>query len=102
MHNICVALMLVIRHLSCDFYLKYHFRLYKCIKGITLKNSLPSFENSVDPDLLKPADQNQHRFKPHNESMLIRNKLQHEFSNNVVCATSKPSDQPAHTPLLVA
>ena len=24
-------------------------------------------------------------------------ELQHEISNNVVCATSKASDQPAHT-----
>ena len=27
---------------------------------------------------------------------------QHEISNNVVCATSKASDQPWHRPLLVA
>ena len=25
----------------------------------------------------------------------------HEISNNVVCATSKASDQPAHTPSLI-
>ena len=25
----------------------------------------------------------------------------HEISNNVVCATSKGSDQPAHTPILI-
>ena len=29
------------------------------------------------------------------------NELQHEISNNVVCATSKGSDQPAHTCSLI-
>ena len=28
-------------------------------------------------------------------------ELQHEISNNVVCATSKASDQPAHMPSLI-
>ena len=28
-------------------------------------------------------------------------ELRHEFSNNVVCATSKASDQPAHTRILI-
>ena len=37
----------------------------------------------------------------------LTNEPRHEISNNVVCATSKASDQPAHTrslikPLLVA
>ena len=27
----------------------------------------------------------------------LTNEPQHEISNNVVCATSKASDQPAHT-----
>ena len=29
------------------------------------------------------------------------NEPQHEISNNVVCATSKSSDQPVHTPSLI-
>ena len=29
--------------------------------------------------------------------ILSRNKLQHEIFNNVVCVTSKDSDQPART-----
>ena len=29
------------------------------------------------------------------------NEPQHEISNNVVCATSKASDQPAHTRSLI-
>ena len=29
------------------------------------------------------------------------NEPRHEISNNVVCATSKASDQPAHTPSLI-
>ena len=29
--------------------------------------------------------------------LIIINELVHEISNNVVCATSKASDQPAHT-----
>ena len=33
--------------------------------------------------------------------MLIVNEPQHEISNNVVCATSKGSDQPAHTRSLI-
>ena len=32
---------------------------------------------------------------------LINNKPVHEISNNVVCATSKASDQPAHTRSLI-
>ena len=55
MHNICVALMLVIRHLFCDFYLKYRIGHYKCTKGITLVKN-PSFENSVDPDQLASVE----------------------------------------------
>ena len=55
MHNICVALMLVTRHLPCDFYLKYRIGHYKCTKGIT-ETSLPSFENSVDPDKLASVE----------------------------------------------
>ena len=31
------------------------------------------------------------------EKAVITYELQHEISNNVVCATSKGSDQPAHT-----
>ena len=31
----------------------------------------------------------------------IRNEPVHEISNNVVCATSKASDQPAHTRSLI-
>ena len=31
------------------------------------------------------------------ESPFFSNEPQHEISNNVVCATSKASDQPAHT-----
>ena len=34
--------------------------------------------------------------------MLKPNEPGHDISNNVVCATSKVSDQPAHKPLLVA
>ena len=56
MHNICVALMLVIRHLSSDFCLKYRIGHYKCTMGITLQNSLPSFESSVDPDQLASVE----------------------------------------------
>ena len=32
---------------------------------------------------------------------LSTNEPRHEISNNVVCATSKASDQPAHTPSLI-
>ena len=31
----------------------------------------------------------------------IINEPQHRISNNVVCATTKPSDQPAHTRSLI-
>ena len=31
----------------------------------------------------------------------ISNEPVHEISNNVVCATSKASDQPAHTRILI-
>ena len=36
-------------------------------------------------------------------SIIIENKIEprHEISNNVVCATSKGSDQPAHTHSLI-
>ena len=34
---------------------------------------------------------------PHPEPVDIRIEPVHEISNNVVCATSKTSDQPAHT-----
>ena len=34
-------------------------------------------------------------------SMLTTNEPRHEISNNVVCATSKALDQPAHTHSLV-
>ena len=36
-----------------------------------------------------------------NRNPEIRNEPVHEISNNVVCATSKASDQPAHTPSLI-
>ena len=32
---------------------------------------------------------------------MLGNEPQHEISNNVVCATSKASDQPAHTRSLI-
>ena len=35
------------------------------------------------------------------QSDLIRNEPVHEISNNVVCAASKASDQPAHTRSLI-
>ena len=35
-------------------------------------------------------------------SMLNINEPKHEISNNVVCATSKGSDQPAHTRSLIS
>ena len=35
------------------------------------------------------------------EIMLCKNEPRHEISNNVVCATSKASDQPAHTRSLI-
>ena len=33
--------------------------------------------------------------------VMFANEPQHEISNNVVCATSKDSDQPAHTRSLI-
>ena len=33
--------------------------------------------------------------------MLVQNEPQHEISNNVVCVTSKGSDQPAHKRRLI-
>ena len=41
-------------------------------------------------------DSNMHAHLPE-----IRNEPAHEISNNVVCATSKTSDQPAHTRSLI-
>ena len=38
---------------------------------------------------------------PHPEPVDIRIEPVHEISNNVVCATSKASDQPAHTHSLI-
>ena len=35
------------------------------------------------------------------KTFTIYNKPVHEISNNVVCATSKASDQPAHMPSLI-
>ena len=35
------------------------------------------------------------------EAKLLTNEPRHEISNNVVCATSKGSDQPAHTRSLI-
>ena len=35
------------------------------------------------------------------EMTVLRHELVHEISNNVVCATSKASDQPAHTRSLI-
>ena len=37
----------------------------------------------------------------HNEVWIHRLEPRHEISNNVVCATSKASDQPAHTRRLI-
>ena len=34
-------------------------------------------------------------------TLLLVNEPQHEISNNVVCAPSKGSDQPAHTRSLI-
>ena len=36
-----------------------------------------------------------------NEHVFNNNEPQHQVSNNVVCATSKASDQPAHTRNLI-
>ena len=33
----------------------------------------------------------------HDGNSNVRNEPRHEITNNVVCATSKASDQPAHT-----
>ena len=42
------------------------------------------------------------RFLPSKQSMFqLLIKPVHEISNNVVCATSKASDQPAHTRSLI-
>ena len=37
----------------------------------------------------------------HVTTRIYRNEPVHEISNNVVCATSKASDQPAHTRSLI-
>ena len=37
----------------------------------------------------------------YNDKAITIIELQHEISNNVVCATSKASDQPAHTRSLI-
>ena len=37
----------------------------------------------------------------HENAVLITYEPQHDISNNVVCATSKASDQPAHTRSLI-
>ena len=68
----------------------------KCYMPITFFKILLiiiSFNNSVDPDQLELNSNSQ------NESILI--EPQHEISNNVVCATSIGSDQPAHKHSLI-
>ena len=40
---------------------------------------------------------NQHYYR----RLIFTNELRHEISNNVVCATSKASDQPAYTLSLI-
>ena len=58
------------------------------------------FENSVDPYKLaseKLADQDPHCF----QHCIYYIEPVHEISNNVVCTTSKASDQPVHTRSLI-
>ena len=41
------------------------------------------------------------QFRDHAGSAFLKFEPRHEISNNVVCATSKASDQPAHTRSLI-
>ena len=41
------------------------------------------------------------KFEPRSRHILSPYEPRHEISNNVVCATSKTSDQPAHTRSLI-
>ena len=60
------------------------------------------FISVIGEDIGDATDQKQGRSKNKKKPMLsIINEPRHEISNNVVCATSKGSDQPAHTHRLI-
>ena len=49
-----------------------------------------------------PPPKKKKKKRKENRKCKIRpNEPVHEISNNVICATSKASDQPAHTPSLI-
>ena len=57
--------------------------MYKCHRTLTCKKQIPTEKTRVLATFSEISDNN--------------NEPWHGISNNVVCATSKASDQPAHT-----
>ena len=95
---------LLLQGTTCSFSLAAHQIL---LRGQTLRpRNMPKkchFKNfhillrlhTDDNDTIDLID-----FKAHEMTFVIK-QSQHEISNNVVCATSKASDQPAHTRSLI-
>ena len=63
--------------------------------------AIPSIRVRVVQGLLELVGQSDVLCKAHNTSLILSIEPWHEISNNVVCATSKASDQPAHTRSLI-
>ena len=57
--------------------------------------------NNTDPDQTAPSGSSLIRVLSVCFRVHLNNEPQHEVSNNVVCVTSKASDQPAHMRSLI-
>ena len=99
-HNLCLLIVVALLSLCrCD-------GLFKHFLGARVKKAYSKFSTyfwafSKGPD--QPASHMRSLARAFTQRVKISkaNEPQHEVSNNVVCATSKGSDQPAHTRSLI-
>ena len=92
----------VLPFVKCAFYQRIVKRRCHATNFPNALRILKTLKQKTNPAALKP--QISSTICATTESILLLNYIiepRHEISNNVVCATSKGSDQPAHTRCLI-
>ena len=75
-------------------------KFFHKILSVITSGDLDQAQHTVEPDLCPSCLQNYRQTIKSNKELISFEPV-HEISNNVVCATSKGSDQPAHTRRLI-
>ena len=75
--------------------------MYARLRGIDSSQIDSVVQNLIDTLMLRKHAEKQAGVYRYAYVAKFRNELRHEISNNVVCAISKSSNQPAHTQSLI-